>query len=79
MDLLLLKPTISLRYSFGNVPRDCPKDYDVEASNDNFASEVKVLKTVRGAPDCAPDVIVTVAFDNKVAYKSYRCVKLSMG
>ena len=70
--LILIIEYLLLLCSLGNVPRDCPKDYNVEASNDNFTSDVTILKEVRDAPDCAPDVIVTVTFENRLPFNSYR-------
>merc|ERR1712212_709865 len=56
--------------SAGNTPRDCPKSYRFEGSNDGITFEI--IMSVHDDQACVPGTIVTKSFVNEKAFKFYR-------
>ena len=56
--------------SGGNTPRDCPKSYKFEGSNNGITFET--IFSVHDDQACVPGVIVTKSFVNEKAFKFYR-------
>ena len=62
--------------SAGNVPKDCPKSYKFEGSNDGTSFET--ILSVTDQEPCVADAILTKSFANEKAYKFYRFMVLDV-
>ena len=54
----------------GNVPRDCPKNYGIEGSNDG--SSFVLIKRVEGLPSCEEGKEIVTLLNNDASYLYYR-------
>ena len=62
--------------SAGNVPKDCPKSYKFEGSNDDTNWET--ILSVTDQDPCVAGAILTKSFNNNKKFKYYRFMVLDV-
>ena len=62
--------------SAGNVPKDCPRSYKFEGSND--AVNFETILSVTNQDPCVAGAILTKTFSNSKAFKYYRFMVLDV-